>query len=185
MTKKDVKKRNAEQSKARILSAGKKCFAEMGYSQAGIRDIAREADVSTTLLLRYFGSKAGLFEAALIDALKFDNLPEYKRDELGVRLVEFFQDKNLEIYQPAIISLSLSHPEARDIISRVVEQYSLQPLAKWLGGTDSQIRALEIMMLAISFVQYTRQLPLTPLTRGADKKLGKWLAESIQAIVDN
>lgn len=37
-------------------------FAERGYHGATTREIARRADVSETLLFRYYGSKAGLFE---------------------------------------------------------------------------------------------------------------------------
>lgn len=37
-------------------------FAARGYHGATTREIARQADVSETLLFRYYGSKAGLFE---------------------------------------------------------------------------------------------------------------------------
>ncbi|NBB51163.1 TetR family transcriptional regulator [Rhizobium sp. CRIBSB] len=37
-------------------------FAERGYHGATTREIARRAEVSETLLFRYYGSKAGLFE---------------------------------------------------------------------------------------------------------------------------
>jgi len=57
------KRRNAPKTKAKILAASQEAFAELGYSQAGIRDIAAIAGVSSTLLLRYFGSKPALFRS--------------------------------------------------------------------------------------------------------------------------
>jgi AcrR family transcriptional regulator len=62
---KAVKRRNPAVTKARILAAAQKVFAERGYAQTGLRDIANEADVSSALPVTYFGTKAGLFEAAL------------------------------------------------------------------------------------------------------------------------
>ena len=39
-------------------------------------------------------------------------------------------------------------------------------------------------MLAMGFVLCTRQFPLMPARKGIDKKMARWLAQSIQAIVD-
>ncbi|MGE5722460.1 MAG: helix-turn-helix domain-containing protein, partial [Sphingomonadales bacterium] len=46
----------------RICAAARQLFAERGYHGATTREIARSADVSETLLFRYFGSKSTLFD---------------------------------------------------------------------------------------------------------------------------
>lgn len=51
----------------RICDAARCLFAERGYHGATTREIARLADVSETLLFRYYGSKAGLFEHVVYD----------------------------------------------------------------------------------------------------------------------
>lgn len=51
-------------SSARILDAARTEFAEFGYAGARIARIARQAAVNKQLLYYYFGSKAGLYEAA-------------------------------------------------------------------------------------------------------------------------
>jgi hypothetical protein len=43
---------------------------------------------------------------------------------------------------------------------------------------------VQITMICMGFVMYTRQLPLTPTAKGADKKLARWLSRTLQAIVD-
>jgi AcrR family transcriptional regulator len=48
-----------------LLGAATDLFNERGYS-ASTRDIADRANVSETLMFRYFGSKAGLFNEAMI-----------------------------------------------------------------------------------------------------------------------
>jgi len=45
----------------RLREAARDLFAERGYSGTTTREIALRADVSETLLFRYFGDKAGLF----------------------------------------------------------------------------------------------------------------------------
>ncbi|AXQ31008.1 TetR/AcrR family transcriptional regulator [Solimonas sp. K1W22B-7] len=178
------KKRNAPKTKADILAAAQKAFAEVGYAHAGIRDIAAIAGVSSTLLLRYFGSKAGLFEAALVEAMSVGELFELQREQFGERLAAMFMDRSLDIKAPSLIALSTVDVDARDITTRVTEQYGVAPLARWLGGPDARVRALEIFMLSTSFVLYTRQLPQMFATRGVDKKMAKWFAATVQAIVD-
>jgi AcrR family transcriptional regulator len=166
------------------LVAAQKAFSQLGYARTGIRDIAAIADVSSTLLLRYFGSKAGLFEAALIDAMRTEEALKIGKEGLGEQLAKLFLNTDLEITQPSMIALSMNDPDARDILARVIEEYGLAPLAKWLGPTDARARALQIILLATAFVLYTRQLPQLFSARGMDKKLAKWFAQSVQEIVD-
>jgi AcrR family transcriptional regulator len=178
------KRRNAPKTRANILNAAQKCFSKLGYAQASIRDIAAIADVSSTLLPRYFGSKAGLFEAALIDAMSPGELFNSKREGFGEHLAQLFLNNELVITPPSMIALSTNNPEAREITTRVTEKYALAPLVRWLGPPNARARALEIMLLSTGFVLYTRQLPELFATRGVNKKLGKWFAQSVQAIVD-
>src|SRR5271167_4329388 len=106
------KRRDAPRTKARILAAAQEAFSKLGYSQAGIRDIAAMAGVSSPMLLRYFGSKAGLFEAALTEAMRVENLFDRGRARFGERLIKLFLDVDLDIKPPSIIALSAGDSEA-------------------------------------------------------------------------
>ncbi len=177
-------RRNAAQTRARILAAAQQAFARQGYAQTGIREIAAAAGITSPLLLRYFGSKAGLYEAALIDAMRFDRLADLERSGMGERMARWFVDEQLELTPPAMIALATGDAEAAPIASRVAEEHAIRPLAAWLGAPDSRVRALEIFMLATSFVLYTRQLPVLELGQASRRKLAAWLAETIQAVID-
>jgi AcrR family transcriptional regulator len=65
----------------RICEAARQLFAERGYHGTTTREIARLADVSETLLFRYYGSKAGLFEFVVYDP--FNRLMEKFVGERG------------------------------------------------------------------------------------------------------
>lgn len=178
------KRRNAPLTKARILAAAQEAFSRSGYSQTGIRDIADMVGVSSTILLRYFGSKAGLFEAALLDLMHLDMMIPPDRSQFGRRVAGLLVHPKLNISPHAMISLSTGDPDAREIAIRVLQERALAPIAEWLGPPDAEARALQVIALCTSFVLYTYQLTVIPTPRGADPRMVEWLAESLQAVAD-
>lgn len=60
----------SEETRARIIAAACRCFAERGYSKTSNQDIAREAGLTAGALYHYFDSKAELFAAVYRDALR-------------------------------------------------------------------------------------------------------------------
>lgn len=55
----------SEETRARIIAAGLKCFALYGYDGSTNNDIAAEAGVTSGALYHYFESKPNLFDAVL------------------------------------------------------------------------------------------------------------------------
>jgi AcrR family transcriptional regulator len=51
----------------RLLRAGRERFAAHGYAGVSTRTIAADAEAAESQIFTYFGSKAGLFEAAVLD----------------------------------------------------------------------------------------------------------------------
>ena len=178
------RKRDAAATRARILEAAQRAFSETGYSHTGIREIAGRADTSSTLVLRYFGSKAGLFEAALTAAMPVATALAHPREALGKGLAEALLDPANAIRPPLMIAMASGDPEAAAIAARVFEAQSVAPLAEWLGGPDGRARALEIAMLATGLVSYLRQLPLPAASEAERRHIADWFARSVQAIVD-
>lgn len=179
-----LRKRDAAATRARILAAAQRAFSETGYSHTGIREIARMAETSSTLVLRYFGSKAGLFEVALTAAMPVATALSHPREALGRSLAEALLDPANAIRPPLMIALAAGDPEAAAIAARVFEAQGIAPVAEWLGGANGRARAIEIAMLATGLVSYLRQLPLEPIDRAERRHIVDWFASSIQAIVD-
>jgi AcrR family transcriptional regulator len=82
--------RSSLETKAAILAAARTRFAAEGYSSASVRAIARDVGVDAALVVRYFGSKPGLFAAATDVDLRIPDLTGVPADEHGARLVEHF-----------------------------------------------------------------------------------------------
>jgi AcrR family transcriptional regulator len=178
------RRRDAAATRARILAAAQRAFSETGYSHTGIRDIARQAGTSSTLLLRYFGSKAGLFEAALTEAMPVAEVLQRPREGFGAALCAALLDPANTIRPPLMIAMASGDPEAAAIAGRVMEARGIQPLAHWLGQPDARARAVEITMLAMGLVSYLRQLPLRQSTDAEHDRIAGWFSASVQAIVD-
>jgi len=178
------KQRNAEKTRAKILAAAQRSFSDIGYPQVGMRDIASSADVSATMVMHYFGSKAGLFEAALTDAMRTAELLQADKQGFGDALAKLFLNIEEDTSVPSMIVLSTSDPGAREITLRVTKEHAIASLAKWLGPPDATVRALQIFLLSTGFLFYTKNLPLIRDVKGAEKKLAKWFAKSVQDIVD-
>ena len=60
------RRRTRSDVETRIHEAARALFAERGYQATTTREIARRADVSETLLFRYHGDKASLFQSVVI-----------------------------------------------------------------------------------------------------------------------
>jgi len=80
--------RNATDTKAAILAAARTRFAAEGYRSASIRAVARDVGVDAALVVRYFGSKPGLFAAATDIDLRIPDLTGAPAGEHGQRLAE-------------------------------------------------------------------------------------------------
>lgn len=61
------RRRTAGEVRELLLKAAKELFTEYGYAGTSTRQIANRADVSEALLFRHFGTKAQLFDAAMLE----------------------------------------------------------------------------------------------------------------------
>lgn len=58
---------DAEETRRRLIAVSTTVFAERGFSEARIRDIASRADVNVAMIGYHFGNKEGLYGAVITD----------------------------------------------------------------------------------------------------------------------
>lgn len=180
------RRRDAVRTRARILLAARRIFATRDYTQARVSDIAAIAEVNQALVIRYFGSKEQLFELAL-DA-ELDELPTqdgYQWEGLSQRIVAHLTDDDETTPDPLpMVIHATSDPVAQVIAQRVMQRRVVAPLAAWLGGTDGEVRAVEILALCAGFFTYRRLLPMAPFVGTIDGGARNWLEHSLQAVLN-
>jgi AcrR family transcriptional regulator len=110
----------APDSRAALLIAAQKHFAESGFKAASVHDIARDAGVNVSLVNYHFGNKEGLFKSCLENAGS-DRLEVAKRvlshepeslEDVRVRIAMFIDEKLIDCVQ---------NPEIHTIIHRELE----------------------------------------------------------------
>jgi AcrR family transcriptional regulator len=118
-------RRSGDEVRARLLSAARGLFAELGYAGATTKQISDRAEVGEVLLFRHFGSKSGLFDEAVLapfasfveawverwsrHGLSGDSVFELGRGYIDL-LYGFFDD-NRELVL-ALLSAQAHHPAA-------------------------------------------------------------------------
>ncbi|MEP7221163.1 MAG: TetR family transcriptional regulator [Novosphingobium sp.] len=174
-------KRDADATRARILVAAQQAFSTKGYSHSGIRDIAKLAEVSSPLIVRYFGTKAHLFEEAIEISLGQRLAAGISKADYAEFVATVLLDPVDVISLPMMVALASGDTEAAEIAARCMTKHSLTPLAEWLGGEDATERALAIAMVATGYVIYARQLPLPKTMDQA--KIVDWFKATLERLV--
>ncbi len=184
MTSKSSRQRDAARTRENILRAAQSLFARKGYTTVGVREVASEAGVNSTLIRRYFGSKEGLFRAAVEEFLQVEPFTDGPRAEFGERAVALLKYGEEIPSALAMMMHATADPEARALCSALMHSYIDQPLAEWLGGDNAMARAAQINLLWIGYMAARQVLPLPALTGDVVDDTRRWLAVTIQALVD-
>ncbi len=177
--------RDAEQTRADILRAARIAFATLGYTQAGIRDIAREAGITAALVVRYFGSKRELFLAAIATDVGLAGFLDDARETLGQRTVQYLMTKPIhEADTLSMMLLGAADEEIRELSTKHLRETFTRPLAKWLGGPGAEARAVLILSLISGIWTFRVLLPIKPLAGAPDAAVTSALASMLQHLVD-
>ena len=132
-----------------ILDAARRAFAEHGYQHATIRQVAELAGVDPALVHHYFGTKQGLFVAAVqLPVNPVERLSAVLADDperVGERLVETF----LAIWDHAtdrsplltLVRSAVGDEDAAAMLREFITAEILGPIASRLGSPDAPLRA--------------------------------------------
>ena len=158
-----------------ILAAARASFAADGFRGTTIRGVARAAAVDPALVHHFFGTKDGLFAAAM--ELPFDPsalLPTVLGDTLdgaGERIARTFLtvwDATPE--QAPMLNLlrsALEHQAAADMLREFLTSVVLRALAERMTGPDAELRASLVAAHVIGIAVARYSLRLEPVA-GAD-----------------
>jgi AcrR family transcriptional regulator len=174
-------------TREKIVAAARTHFSEAGYEGATIRGIAAGAAVDPALVLHYFGSKEGVFKAAVdfpVDPSEFlPRLLASGLDGLGERLVRFFlQTWDSPNGSPllGLLRSVVSNEIAASLLRDFVTHEVLGPLAAALKLDHPQLRAslAASQLIGIAMLRYV--VKLEPLASASHDEVASWLGPSVQ-----
>lgn len=143
------RRRGPSDTRAAILDAARQSFAERGFSDTSVRAVAARSGVDAALVHHYFGTKDGLFAAAmelpLDPAAVVPALVEPGLEGLGERLVRFYlqvwEEPASRARMQGILRSALSHDAAAALLRDFVTRAVLGRVAAAVDAPDARFRA--------------------------------------------
>ena len=172
-----------------ILAAARERFSEQGYDRVRMRDVAAEAGVDVALVNYHFGSKDGLFAAALemptpMAALMADVLEQGEIDDFAERflrrVLEVWDDPQTGGALVALVRSAMSHPPAAEQLRAFVQAELLARVAGRLQGPDADARAALFGSQLIGLLLYRHVLHVEPVASMARDELVRRAAPALQ-----
>jgi AcrR family transcriptional regulator len=173
-------------TRERILSAARSHFTEVGFDGATIRGIAAAAGVDPALVPHYFGSKEGVFRAAVefpVDPADFlPRLLEPGLDGLGERLARFFLDTwDSPAGSPllALIRSVVASETAAELFRDFVSREVLGRLADAIEVDNPELRTnlVASQLVGLAMVRYV--VRIEPLASASPEEVARWVGPTL------
>lgn len=173
----------------RVLAAAGKAFSRAGYDSLGIREIAVEAGTDPAIVMRLFGSKAGLFTQLAQQAFADEPIFAGPLEELGKRLARHLMQEpttptteGTDDFQ--LLLRSATSLVAAPILSAALHKALIEPLGERIGGKQGAPRAALVVAQVMGFATLRFGLGSPAIEAGDRASTTRLLAQAIQRCVD-
>jgi AcrR family transcriptional regulator len=173
----------SEGTRRAILGAARAAFAAHGYEQTTIRAVAGRAGVDASMVMRYFGSKAGLFTAAATLDVQIPDLrsaPAGRRGELLARqFISRWEDTATDEQLIGVLRTAVTSDAVAARFQAAISMLITEPIAA-LGGDHAAERGgyIAAQLLGLALCRYI--LRLEPLASLPADEVVAAVAPSIQ-----
>jgi AcrR family transcriptional regulator len=164
--------KRSDRTRAAILQAARERLAVHGYDRTTIRAVAADAGIDPSMVMRYFGSKALLFDAAMDIDLRLPDLSAVPADALPRTLIRVFLDRwERDPTGDALLMLLRSAVTNEHAAARMRQIFASQvaPALSTAMGSDlaaAQAGLIAAQLLGLALTRYLLHLPgVTTLTQ--------------------
>ncbi|MEV5783983.1 TetR family transcriptional regulator [Streptomyces sp. NPDC052287] len=174
--------RRSDTTRTAILTAARERFAADGYERATIRAIAKDARIDPSMVMRYYGSKEGLFAAVLDVDLRLPAPERLNRQDVGHALVQHFLDlwEENEVLT-AVLRVGVTNPAGAERMQGIFRD-QLLPISLHLCPDPEQapVRAAltASQLLGLALARYVLRFP--PAVALPREEIVAWLAPTVQ-----
>lgn len=177
--------RHAESgSRAAVLTAARELFAERGFNQVTVRDIAARANLSPAMVMKCGTKKELFYQAATVTPPPLPDVPRTQLGQVLVReLLERHQRDAIEQLTRALV-LRLSAPDPEAVRERFLAGY-VEPLAERLGGDDNARMHAELAISALSGLAASLRIFGLPSVQADIEEVADRYGRLVQALIDS
>ncbi|GAA2807673.1 TetR/AcrR family transcriptional regulator [Crossiella cryophila] len=155
--------RSGAESKQRILDTARDLFGRHGYGGTTVRAVATAAGVDPAMVFYFFGTKQGLFAAAIemsastppaIESIFTDGL-----DGIGERVIRTLLDNLDNSERTPLVMLTRSAPtdnQSETLLREFIDREITDRLAALLDTPDAALRAgmVNVQILGLAVARY-------------------------------
>ena len=172
-----------------VLEVARRRFLSDGYQAVTMRSIAADAGVDAALISYYFGSKKGLFGAAmalssnppevLLGALAGD--PEHLPERVLLALLDAWDDPEGGDALRVMVNAAIQEPDLARLLREVLEHEIVDRIAEYLPGRSARLRAAAFVtqLAGLIFARYV--LAVEPVATMKVDELVRHLAPGLRA----
>ena len=133
----------ADSGREAILRAARKRFARLPYAAVTLRDIAADASVSASLIVKHFGGKESLFDAVADFTSAADALWDAPLADLGVHAVRTLVEHRRAHQSDLLVRVvfAAGGDDERSLLRQRFQEQIVSRLAERLSGPDRAVRA--------------------------------------------
>ncbi|MEU9737035.1 TetR family transcriptional regulator [Streptomyces sp. NPDC048002] len=152
--------RRSDQTRAAILAAARQHFATHGFEGTTIRAVAADAGIDHSMVMRYYGSKARLLDAALdidLDLPDLSATPPEERAELLVRhFLHLWEHNAAGDGLLLLLRSAVTHEQAAE---RMREIFAAQ-VAPALKTDPEKVGLISTQLLGLALTRYLLRIPV-------------------------
>ncbi len=180
--------RGSSSSRQKILEVARLAFRANGYAGTSLRGIARDAGVDPSLIVQFFGSKAGLFGAVVewpFDAsqvgAQMREIPAERLGEYTARM--FISHWDRDEHRNPIVSLihaALADDAAAAMLREFITVNLTLPMVERVGADRPRFRAALLASQLLGFGLSRYALAFDALTSAPNEDLVAALGATLQ-----
>ncbi|GAA2066906.1 TetR/AcrR family transcriptional regulator [Williamsia deligens] len=157
-------RRDADATRGALLAAARDRFGRAGFAATTVREIALDAGVDPALIVRYFGGKRGLYDAAVQVDLHLPDFGDVDPDDLGRAVVATFLDRwDGAAGEPLRVLLGAAGTDTEAAARlRATFEHQVRPALTAAGETHRATGHLEVIvatLIGLATLRYTVRVP--------------------------
>lgn len=156
----------SEKTRTAILKAARNLLASKGYEATTIRAVASEAGIDPSMVMRYYGSKEGLFAAVVDVDLHLPQPSQLPKDRIGEvlagHLISRWEGDLSDEFIRLLLRSAGTNKGAAEQFRRIFERQLLRFVRELTGDApDARRRAAMVssQVLGLAYCRYIVQLP--------------------------
>lgn len=178
-------------TRAQILASARRQFADKGYERASLRAIAKDAHVDQRLVTHFFGSKHGIFLAAMqlpIDpSALVAEVAAAGVDGMGERLARRWVtiwDSQEGRHLVGVLRAAVSNERAARMMREVFVHLVLRQLVRTLDIDHPDRRASQVasQLFGLALVRYV--VRLEPVASMTPREIAGWMGPTLQRYLE-